>query len=361
MTFLEKEPINTGRQIEADIAKFVCLVGMVIVHCFDVFVSFSEISSGVQYVFLFVLNCIFGAGTFMFCMGIGIAYSRNNAPELLMKRGVKLFLLGYLLNLICAASYLLLLKDLALFVTYAVGLDIMQFAGLALFLFGLLLRVRCPDWGIGVIALVFSLIGTFVHGVDLGSPAANIFCGLFIGSFDYEWLTGGIFPLINWFIFVVSGYLFAKYLLQRCKRKSGMYLLFSGVSAVIVAVYMIIAIPKGLGMMGSVLRFHHIGLPEAVICIAGAVFALGVYYLLSGFIPAKAKALITDVSRNINAIYCIQWVVLAWSVSIWVICGKKEFSDGMIILLGLIIFLFSAVAAHIYARLKARKKTKSEL
>lgn len=66
---LSAEDINTGRQTEADLAKFVCLTGMVIVHCFDVFVDFSEISSTVQYVFLIVLNSLFGAGTFMFCMG----------------------------------------------------------------------------------------------------------------------------------------------------------------------------------------------------------------------------------------------------------------------------------------------------
>ncbi len=356
MKLLQKEPVNTGRQFEADMAKFVCLIGMVIVHCFDVFVSFYEISSNLQFVFLFVLNCIFGAGTFMFCMGVGIAYSSRSTPGYLMKRGVKIFLLGYLLNLLCAASYLLLLHDVSLFVTYLLGLDIMQFAGLALFLFGLLEKLKCPDWGIGLIALAFSLAGTFIHGVDLGNPLANIFCGLFIGSFDYEWMTGGIFPLLNWFIFVAAGYLFAKYLLRRCENKTKLYLLLGSVSAVILAVYMIIAIPGRLGMMGSVLRFHHMGLPEAAVCLAGAVFAFGVYTFVTRPFPAAVKAVVTDVSRNINAVYCIQWVLLAWAVSIWVLCGKPAFPDGIILLAGLALFALSAFAAHLFTAIRDRRK-----
>ena len=35
MTLFDKEKINTGRQIEADFAKAVCLIGMVLVHAFE--------------------------------------------------------------------------------------------------------------------------------------------------------------------------------------------------------------------------------------------------------------------------------------------------------------------------------------
>ncbi len=355
---LAKTEINTGRQIEADLAKFVCLVGMVIVHCFDVFVSFSDTSSSLQFVFLFVLNCIFGAGTFMFCMGIGLAYSSRNTPREIMKRGISIFLLGYLLNLACALSYLILLRDFSLFITYFLGLDILQFAGLALFLFGCLKRFAASDILLGILAVALSLIGTLIGTVDLGNPLLNIFCGLFFGSFDYDWLTGGIFPLFNWFIFVAAGYLFAKYILRRAENKGRIYLLFSGVSAVIAAGYMAIAIPRGLGMMGSVLRFHHIRFHEALVSIAGALLALGVYYALLHVISRKLQELTVRVSRNIKEIYCIQWIILAWTVSIWVLCGQKAFSDGIIVLLGLVIFALSACLAQLFAkRRKARKES----
>ena len=349
---------NIGRQFEADMAKFVCLAGMVVVHCMDVLVGFYGYEDGLEFVFGMVLNSIFGAGTFMFCMGLGIAYSEST-PAALMKRGVKVFLLGYALNLACALSYLILLRDIALFVTYAVGLDIMQFAGLALLLFGLLKKLSCPDWGVGALAVVLSVIGTVFRGFDLGNPAANIFCGLFVGSFDYEWLTGGIFPLCNWFIFVAAGYLFAR-LLRRCTDLTRFYRIFSGAAAVIVAAYLAVAVPNRLGMMGSVLRLHHIGLPDALVCIAGAVFALGIYRALARVIPARGRALIGSVSKNINSLYCIHWVTIAWLTSLWVLAGEPQFSDAGIVLLAAAIFAFSAAAANLYAKCrKNRNRRKS--
>lgn len=349
-----KQELNVGRQFEADLAKFVCLAGMVIVHCLDVLVGFYGYTDGFSFVFGMVLNSIFGAGTFMFCMGLGIAYGKPSAKQLI-KRGVTVFLLGYLLNLACALSYLILLRDVALFVTYAVGLDIMQFAGLALLLFGLLKKCACPDWGIGAVAVVLSLIGTVFRGFDLGDPAANIFCGLFIGSFDYDWLTGGIFPLCNWFIFVAAGYLFAL-LLRRASDVTRFYRIFSGAAAVVLAVYFAIALPERRGMMGSVLRLHHIGLPDALVSIAGAVFALGVYRALSRFVTARGRALITGVSRNINSIYCIHWVMIAWLTSLWVLAGEPGFSNGGIVLIAAVIFTVSAILAQGYADFRKKRR-----
>ena len=352
---LSNENINTGRQIEADLAKFVCLIGMVVVHCFDVFVSFSDTSSTVQYVFLFVLNSIFGAGTFMFCMGLGLAYSSKDEPRMIIRRGIRIFMIGYLLNLACALSYLILLKDMAMFVTYLIGLDILQFAGLALILFGLMKKIGVSDTFIGIIGIILSAIATVIGTVDLGNPAANIICGLFFGSFDYEWLTGGIFPLFNWFIFVAAGYLFAKYILRRCTDKNKLYSRCLMICGVIITTYMASAIPGGLGMMGSILRFHHIRLHEALIALAGALFALSVYHFLLRIIPAGIQRIIVSVSRSINIIYCCQWVIIAWMAGIWVISGKRDFNDGVIILIGLIIFLFCAVLADFLSKKKQRR------
>ena len=352
---LSKEDVNTGRQTEADLAKFICLIGMVVVHCFDIFVSFSETSSTVQYVFLFVLNSIFGGGTFMFCMGLGLAYTSKDEPEQIISRGIRIFLIGYLLNLACALSYLILLKDVAMFVTYLVGLDILQFAGLALILFGLMKKFRVSDILLGIIAVFLSVTATVIGTVDLGNPAANIICGLFFGSFDYEWLTGGIFPLFNWFIFVAAGYLFAKYVLRRCADKDRLYLRCLIICGAVVVIYMTVAIPSGLGMMGSILRFHHIRLYEAFIALAGALLALSVYHFALHIIPAGIQHIIVSVSRSINMIYCCQWVILAWLASIWVISGQRAFNDGVIILIGLIIFLFCAALAGWLSKKKQRR------
>lgn len=357
MKLFSQNEIHTGRQIEVDIAKFICLIGLVIVHSFEILVSYSETSSAMQYIIVYVLDFIFGAGTFMFCMGIGIAYSSHNSPAQLMKRGIRIFLLGYLLNVFCSLFYLFPLGDPMGFVYNVFGLDIMQFAGLALLLFGFLQYIKLPDWGIAAVAVGLSVGGSFIYAWDTGSHALNLSLGLFIGTFDYELMTGGIFPLFNWFIFVVAGYFFAK-LLRRCEDKGKLYLYFSGVSAAILAAYMVIAIPNRLGMMGSVLHFHHMKTYEAVVCIAGALFALGIYYALSHVLSPKVQALIERVSRNINTIYCLQWVTIAWTFPWLIITGHNDLPDAVILLMGVAVFLFCAVAARCYSSRKQKRGAK---
>ena len=46
-----------------------------------------------------------------------------------------------------------------------------------------------------------------------------------------------------------------------------------------------------------------------------------------------------------NSIYCFQRVVIARVVSIWVLNGKRAFPDGVVVLIGILIFIFCAVLA----------------
>ena len=105
-------------------------------------------------------------------------------------------------------------------------------------------------------------------------------------------------------------------------------------------------------MMGSILRFHHIRIHEAFIAIAGAMLALSVYHFALHIIPQRIQQIIISVSRSINTIYCCQWVIIAWLASLWVISGQKAFSDGVVILIGLAIFLICAVLAGLIAKWK---------
>lgn len=96
MKIFDKNEVNTGRQAEFDIAKAVCIIGMVIVHAFEI-TALSQ--TGLNYAFTVVLNYLFGAGTFMLCMGMGIVYGKSE-PKFLIRRGAVIILIGFLLNLV---------------------------------------------------------------------------------------------------------------------------------------------------------------------------------------------------------------------------------------------------------------------
>ena len=150
MNFLSDKKVNTGRQKELDIAKALAIIFMIFCHVI-IFASFSNLS--ISPGFEMILNQMvanIAAPVFMFCMGIGIVFSRHNQYNILIKRGVELLLLGYFVNI--GAQILPNVLDnmlnipipqftiLSLF-----KVDILIFAGIAFILIGILKRFNISN------------------------------------------------------------------------------------------------------------------------------------------------------------------------------------------------------------------------
>ena len=352
-SIFSKEEVNTGRQIEVDIAKAICIIGMVIVHCFEMYCwEDAVVDTTIQFVFIYILNTIFGASTFMFCMGVGLAYTKKDNPHQTIKRGILIFVLGYLLSLLCGLGYIVLLHNMEYFILTILIPDILQFAGLALILFGLLKKLKLPDWGIGVVAIVMSIIGTILRGIETSNVLSIFFLGMFAGIHDSEFFCAP-FPLLNWFIFVIAGYCFAK-LLRRSNNRGRLYCYFSVVSAIVVIAYILIMLPTKSGLLGNIFCFNTIATWDALICIAGALSVLGLYHLVSKIISEKVAIILTNVSRNITIIYFIQWVLIVWIRGFLMSKGISQLSDGVLLLGGLILFVISALLAKLIVTVRLR-------
>ncbi len=363
MNLFAKNEVNTSRQFEFDMAKAVCILGMVLVHCFEAMTVESEAGVSVAYyIMVSVLDCVFGAGTFMLCMGLGIAYSWKGNADLQIKRGVSIFLLGYLLNFIRDGIPMILLTLLgeetwSSSIVITLCTDIMPFAGLALLLFGLLKKLKLSDGAVFAVALGMSVLGSFLRFFDFGNPILNSIAGLFIGTVDPDMEDGmACFPLLNWFIIVVIGYLYGN-LLRRCTDKKKYYAVAFPVSALLLAVYFALSIPGRFGMMSGDLRFYyHFSTPNAVILFLGAVFATGLYYFLSSLLSEKVKTVITRISSHINTIYCIHWLIICWLDYVLEWFDFTNFSDGALFLVGILIFTVSVLLAEMRTRSKEKKR-----
>ncbi|MCQ2418638.1 MAG: hypothetical protein MJ085_02525 [Clostridia bacterium] len=337
MRLFNKQLVNTGRQVEADFAKMICIIGMVFVHAFEEVGGFFPgpgEESSLAYIFVVVLDAIFGAATFMFCMGFGIAYSPNSDADALIKRGGKLLLFGYLLNFARdCIPYLLnyiITRDTYL-ISDALMMqlcnDILQFAGLALLLFGLLKKWRVSDLGLVIVALAMSAFGSFFRNFDIPEllnirngnlrTVANQLGGLIFGTVYSEDLTleASCFPLLHWFIFVVAGYLFAK-AMMRCSNKGRFYGIVAPCGAGLVTVYMLLAIPNKLGMMSEDLNmYYHLTTPEALLCIVATLTVFGMYYGLSRLLPDAVSRFAIRISKNLTKIYIIHWILIGFSLA----------------------------------------------
>ena len=82
------EKVNTGRQVELDIAKGLAIIFMIFLHTIMVVAAYNVgLSPEYNYVFSNVLGRPFAAVIFMFCMGVGVVYSRHSQWDTMIKRG----------------------------------------------------------------------------------------------------------------------------------------------------------------------------------------------------------------------------------------------------------------------------------
>ena len=59
----------------------------------------SSFNQNFHFILMNLLGRPYAAVIFMFCMGVGIVYSRHSQWNVMIKRGVKLFFLGILVNI----------------------------------------------------------------------------------------------------------------------------------------------------------------------------------------------------------------------------------------------------------------------
>lgn len=373
--FFTKEPCNTGRQFELDVFRFILIYRLAIVH---VFVDGSPPAAldvlGIPYYFDSVVGGVIGPTRFMIVMGIGLAYTRHGTPKEVFKRGVKIWIIGFLLNVF---RYLIpsligygISSDADKYITplpyLFFGNDILQFAALAMMVMALLLYLKLTPGKIMAVALGLSVLGTVFRSVDVHNNALNIILGHFVGvetesgdPFIYS-----DFPLLTWFIFYAFGYLFGYYYL-RLKDKKRFYNTVSPICLVISVAFCVWEIMGGFGMMmgEGVNVFYHMTTPEAIICILACIGFLIIPFYLSKIIPEKLKKPIESVSRNVNSIYCIHWVLVWWTVDLLIfnLKGDPYIKPIPAYFLGLGLSIVSMLLAEVWTKFKKRLKRKKEV
>jgi len=306
--FLSKEKINTGRQVEIDLLKaFTVVFSMIIIHVFD----YDTISFDNNFTWWLdtVFGGIFAAPVFMFCMGLGMVYSRNSDPRQTMIRGLKLLTIGQVLNLFRYALIFpvkaLLESDCDFRPAQALNFssDIMQLAGLSFILMGLLRKFELKNWVILIIAVVMNICGMLLAGVQTGCYAFDQFLGFFWGT-DTE----SFFPLFNWFIFVAAGKCFGSFY-KRLENKTVFYLVSAPLALMVFCFIWYFQKHTSYTIFNSFDHrgFSWMGLPDAISVILMMPLAFGIFYFLSRILPEKTIKVLSHPSKHINQYYCVSW------------------------------------------------------
>ena len=205
------EQINTSRQWEFDLARAVIIFCLALIHVTIECSTDEGLCSGIPYLFDTVIGGPFSAPMYMFVMGVGMCYTRKNSPMEHFVRGAKILAVGYILNicrfLIPYSIGYAITGDYGYYIEpllYKVlGNDILIFAGLAMMIMALFVKLKLSNIVMIIIATVMCGFGTLLNGVDVGTPLGNIFLGYLIGTEDAAGMVLSDFPILNWLMFPI--------------------------------------------------------------------------------------------------------------------------------------------------------------
>lgn len=317
------------RQYYLDYAKCSAILFMIMVHVLWKFGCDFEAPLG------YTINSFFGgfmaAPVFMVAMGMGFAFTKNGEPKDNIHRGIKTMVLGYILNVLRELPLAVygFMKEGMTFSSHELWFeflqgDILQFAGLAMILFGVLRLIHLSDKVILLIGCVMSLTGYLIPIISTDSIAINATAGLFV-YINHPEETMMCFPLLTWFIYPAFGYWLAKKLEQM--EDSGVFFRKALLPCFLFALIgSVLEMKLNIYMMRNNTEFYHMVSHDALISLSYTVFCFAAFYFICRNLPDKINRFFSSISGALNLIYLIHWPLIYIAVLILFKISHKEFS-----------------------------------
>ena len=312
---LNKEEVNTGRQYHLDLLKALSIVSMVLCHTVMRFAAHRqgyETEAG----YLLgdaVLGCYVGvAHAFMFAMGVGFIFSRKTTPANLLKRGIYIYILGYIFNLFRFGIYALL--DYVIKVDYSPDLfhaiffqDIFQFAGLAMMLTALLKRLKVNEAGILCVGILLSCIGSILPDIQTGNEILDLITGSFVTATKVP----SHFTFLHWYIFVAAGMFFGR-IIRRVQNEDAFYKRLIFGSGIIMTAFVVSTVKFGMFFLNRLHRYYAVSLLEAVGYLSIDLFLLSLFYFIVKWFGTGKLKICMSMSENLTKIYVVHWCILGF-------------------------------------------------
>ena len=346
-------PLSTtgGRLRFLDLARGLAIVFMVFQHVQIIFaVGFGEDSAlGVTFL---LLGTAPAAPVFMVAMGFLFGGSSRTGVRTGVVRGLQLFALGYVLNLVRFAVPLLVAGDphaLDVFGGTWWGplfeIDILQLAGLSLIVLGPVKRyVRDPRLVLALAAAV-AMVAPLLWGVGGGSVALDPLWG--IG----EWVS---FPLFPWLAYPLLGLALAG---LTARATSAPRLMrgwaLAGACAALAGVALL-AFAPGPGGILAFGDYYRSGLPVQLLLAGFVLLWLPLLWWLDRRLSwILVPRYLTSLSRTITPVYLIQWALIGWLA---IVFGVFDQPSWVAALIGVPVLVASHLLALGYERLRARQR-----
>ncbi|HJJ35725.1 MAG TPA: hypothetical protein O0X27_00970 [Methanocorpusculum sp.] len=326
---------NAKRQFNFDFIKMIIIFGLVPVHLFercllleDYSVShlgFDSFQSAISTI-LELADGVIGACMFMFCLGLGVAYSVHKAPGFLLKRsGIILaaaIILALLTNTISLTILGVINQNPAYFesaVWWLFCCDILNFATLVFLFFAAARKFKLSNITIIAISVVLLIIAAFIPKLIFPD---NIIASDLIGWLVFQDTGYSFFPFMQWLIFPVAGYVFAQFL-QKTEHREKFYGIVMLIGAVAFAGITLVSMLLGIDITTFFSTYNGDIYNKTLL---GALWSLSFMLFFSAlifFLTRKVKEtsclhrFAENVSHRITVFYCLQWIIIGF-LGFWV-------------------------------------------
>lgn len=303
------------RLFELDIAKGLAISFMIFDHVLEEFAS-TQLEDSFLAEIIYFLATIPAAPVFMFLMGVGFAFSRyGNDHPYYFKRGLVIFGVAYLLNImrgtlpyvmeyICWGEF-----DLSTLIESTFEIDILQFAGLTMICWGIIIRLKLNN---NVFALVSLLVLMGILNLvllDIKTENVTLTCisGLFWGSSELSF-----FPFLSWIFYPIAGVIFAISIKnQVCFAHFYSRQLF--LIGLFFAAANIIYYKMDIEYLSlDDIEYYHHNILHNIMYIFMIIIWISLLYFAAKVLPTFIKNIFQRWSKNIAFIYLIHLILVAW-------------------------------------------------
>ena len=335
---------------------------MVIIHVYEN-LSIGRIDAAPHTWAEHILQFLAGPATapaFMFAMGVGIVFSGKNTPADLFKRGLKLFVGGYILN--AARSGILTTIGTTLTGRFDPELtkylflngDIFHFSGLALMLSALFLQMKLQPIAIAGISLLMQLGGRYLANL----PEMTGDLGYITGHF-YKCTWVCCFPLLQWYVYPALGICFGT-ILQHVSDLKAWYRLIGACAAILLLCYAgtLETVGTGIAPFYSLAgdAFYNQSFLSTVFSFLLICLILSVSHPISLLIKdTPVGRFIRQMSSHLTDIFIIQWILIGIVFSAFRTFDLPDIPFCWVVPAGVLFTLATGILLQFYLKKKQRR------
>ena len=372
LNLFSHEQVNNDRQPAFDLCKTLCIILMILCHVFYVIKYTTTPTLNATYVAHNLVRLL-GAQFFMFSMGMGLAYSRNDTAKGCFKRGIILLITGYFLNFmreilpwIVTGTYPMFAHIMTndKFLMF-LSCDILQFAGLAFLFFGIAKYYKWSSLKIFVVTLFLTAVGAFcINEITIKLTPDNFyyyFVGLLIPIKNFTLNDYVCFSFCNWIIYPVVGWLFGK-AIKKCHDidKFYLYLFWISLPIFLLAWAAFDAVGKNIWLILMNPIVYHQQNPVILAVYMNIIaIAISLCHLLSlHFTKFKFWNVIRHFSSELPTLYIVSWIIIGW-IGAWLKYSHKSLNKDFDNIFW--VFVIVVVISEVYVFIKNRIKNKKGL